>query len=102
MQLALSVILLLALIPCITTLRCYQCNTIENADCGDSEKLAPFEQECRKGNKDCYKTAGANTASVCSCQEDRCNTAPSFNRQQQWMAIFSSIILVAISMVIVR
>ncbi|CAF0859496.1 unnamed protein product [Adineta ricciae] len=126
-------VLFLALIPTITTLQCYQCNSLEDAACADAEgdNLAKFAQNCpqpssadlycrkivqivnkeksivrscglKKGTKDCYKTAGVNHASVCSCQGDLCNSAPSSNRQQQWMTIVSSIMVVAVSMIFVR
>jgi len=126
----LTFFILLALIPSITTLQCYVCNSNENPKCASGENLDDFKHQCspapepycRKivqtvnkatsivrtcgskiGAKSCYKTAGTNSASVCSCNLDFCNNAPSFNRQQQqMMTIFSSIVVLAITMIVLR
>jgi len=125
----LTFIILLALIPSITTLQCYVCNSNEDSNCANGENLTKFKQQCyqttdpycRKivqtvnketsivrtcgskiGAKSCYKTAGINNANVCSCNTDFCNNAPSFNRQQQMMTILSSIVVIAITMIVLR
>jgi len=125
----LTFIILLALIPSITTLQCYVCNSNEDPTCANGENLNKFKQQCyqtvepycRKisqtvnketsivracgskiGAKACYKTAGLNHANVCSCNTDLCNNAPNFNRQQQMMTILSSIVAVAITMIVLR
>ncbi|CAF1011734.1 unnamed protein product [Adineta steineri] len=127
----LTLIVLLVLIPSITTLKCYVCNSNEKSACASDGKLnekltqtCPSNMEdpyCRKmvqtvngdtsivrscgskiGSKECYKTPGVNTANVCSCKTDLCNNAPSFNRQQQMMTILSSFIVVATAMIFLR
>ncbi|CAF1119739.1 unnamed protein product [Rotaria sp. Silwood1] len=125
----LTYILLIALIPSITSLRCYVCNSNDNPQCTNGTQLSTFEQECKEtiephcrtisqtindiksivracgskaSAKTCYKTAGVNNANVCSCNTDLCNHAPNFNRQYKIMTILSSIIIVAITMVMLR
>ncbi|CAF2605280.1 unnamed protein product [Rotaria sp. Silwood2] len=125
----LTLIILVALIPSITTLQCYVCNSNDNPECTDVSNLASFAKTCNEtidpycrtisqtinevksivracgskaSLKSCYKTAGFNNANVCSCNVDLCNKAPNFNRQQQIMTILSSIIIVATTMVMLR
>ena len=56
----------------------------------------------KASSKSCYKTAGINNANVCSCNTDLCNSAPSFNRYQQAMTVASSLIFMAISIILLR
>ncbi|CAF1680348.1 unnamed protein product [Rotaria magnacalcarata] len=127
----LTLVVLLILIPSITTLKCYVCNSNDDPRClnTNAEDLKVFGQECgisvdpycrtitQTVNKDksivracgskitsksCYKTAGLNSANVCSCNYDLCNSAPKFNQPQQIMTILSSIIVMATSLIMLR
>ncbi|CAF1025193.1 unnamed protein product [Rotaria sordida] len=125
----LTLIVLVALIPSITTLKCFVCNSNEHPTCANAGELNIFQKECnvtvephcrtitqtvnqeksvvracgsKATTKSCYKTAGFNNANVCSCNTELCNNAPNFNRQQQIMTILSSIIVVAITMIMLR
>ncbi|CAF0822988.1 unnamed protein product [Adineta steineri] len=122
-------VVLLALIPSITTLNCYVCNSNKDFGCLTDSNLAQFESQCsdtedpycrkivqtvdsmtsvvracgsKTGAKSCYKTAGNNHASVCSCNIDLCNTAANLNGQQRFMMIIQSIAALIITMMLLR
>ncbi|CAF3328762.1 unnamed protein product [Rotaria socialis] len=127
----LTLVVLLVLIPSITTLKCYICNSNEDPKCTstNADDLAAFARDCtvpvepycrtitqtvntdksivrtcgsRVTSKSCYKTAGLNSANVCSCNSDLCNSAPKFNQPQQIMTILSSIFVMATALIMLR
>ncbi|CAF0740084.1 unnamed protein product [Didymodactylos carnosus] len=112
------------------SLECYECNSNENEACsnGDAASLSPFKatcaQEkpyCRKivqtvqkktsivracgsglGNRACYKTAGQNSANVCSCNSNLCNHAGIDLKQNRILTFISSIIFILVTMLLLR
>ena len=42
--------LIINLVPSITALKCYFCNSAENPQCNDVSSLASFEDECHVSN----------------------------------------------------
>ncbi|CAF1046393.1 unnamed protein product [Adineta ricciae] len=125
----LSFVILILLIPYVSSLKCYVCNSNEDPTCADSDNLGKFVKQCpqredpycrkivqrvdqetsivrtcgsKVGTKLCYKTAGTHTASVCSCDEELCNTAVTYNVQQRFMTILSSITTLIITMILLR
>ncbi|UJR36165.1 hypothetical protein I4U23_028899 [Adineta vaga] len=125
----LSFVILILLIPYVTSLKCYVCNSNEDPACDFDDQLSNFAKQCpekedpycRKisqkvdgymsiiracgskiGSKLCYKTAGTHTANVCSCNDDLCNTAVTFNGPQRFMTILSSVVAITITLILLR
>ncbi|CAF2387014.1 unnamed protein product [Rotaria sp. Silwood2] len=126
----LTFVILFVLIPSVISLECYFCNSNDDENCASDNIPDGYKHHCnvtsepycrkiaqtidniksvvrtcgtKSGSKSCYKTAGKNTASVCSCNTNYCNNAISFNQQQQKvMTMISSIIILAITMIFLR